>query len=275
MRVIRVFPRRTTWTPRDPLAFVGDPPLFRPEADEVHVSVTFAWDIPEAHRLAEAWAQYYPVVRIGGPAIDGEGDAFTPGQYVRPGMTFTSRGCPNHCPWCLVRGELRLLPITPGHVIQDNNFLACPPEHRRAVYEMLAEQPQAAVFAGGLEARRITDAIAAELQQVRIREVFLAADSRAALPHLEQAVRRLGFLSRRQLRCYVLIGFNGETLDEASERLEAVWRIGCLPFAQLYQGPDRYMDYSSEWRQLAREWSRPAAMFAVHAAACGQAEVAR
>lgn len=265
MRIVRVFPRRTTCTPRDPLAFVGDPPLLRPQADEVHVSVAFSWDVAEGERLAEAWAQYYPVVKLGGPAIDGEGDMFTPGVYVKPGITFTSRGCPNRCPWCLVRGDLRVLPITPGYVIQDNNFLACPPEHRKQVYEMLAEQSRAAVFAGGLEARRVTDEIAVELRGVRIREVFLAADSWGALPALEQAVRRLGFLSRRQLRCYVLIGFNGETLEEASERLEAVWRIGCLPFAQLYQPSEQYINYSQDWRKLARKWSRPAVMFACHA----------
>ena len=45
-RTIRVFPRQTAMTPTDELAFVGDPPLslWRPSADEVHVSVTFTWD---------------------------------------------------------------------------------------------------------------------------------------------------------------------------------------------------------------------------------------
>ena len=35
MRIARVFPRRTSATPDSRLAFVGDPPLFLPEADEV------------------------------------------------------------------------------------------------------------------------------------------------------------------------------------------------------------------------------------------------
>jgi hypothetical protein len=44
--VIRVFPRRTSLTPTDEYAFVGEPPMLRPEADEVHVSCTFTWDKP-------------------------------------------------------------------------------------------------------------------------------------------------------------------------------------------------------------------------------------
>ena len=53
MRIVRVFPRRTSATPTDDLAFVGDPPLFLPEADEVHVSCTFTWDRAEARRLLD------------------------------------------------------------------------------------------------------------------------------------------------------------------------------------------------------------------------------
>lgn len=264
MRIIRVFPRRTSMTPRDDMAFVGDPPLWRPEADEVHVSVAFTWDIAEGRRLAEAWAAHYPIVRIGGPAIDGEGNGFVPGKYIKQGVTFTSRGCPNHCPWCLVKGGLRLLPIMPGHIIQDNNFLATPKDHRLAVYEMLRGQPKAAIFSGGLESRRLTDEIAEELQSIRISSVFLAADTKAAIGPLREAVGRLGFLRQWQRRCYVLIAFNGEMLSETEERLEAVWQAGATPFAQLYQPPDHYIGYAREWKALARTWSRPAAMAAMH-----------
>ncbi len=59
MKIIRVFPRRTSLTPTDAYAFVGDPPMWRPEADEVHISCSFTWDRVEVERLASAWAQYY------------------------------------------------------------------------------------------------------------------------------------------------------------------------------------------------------------------------
>jgi hypothetical protein len=114
MKIARVFPRRTSATPDDGLAFVGDPPLFRPEADEVHVSCCFTWDRPEAERLARAWANCGYKVRVGGPAYDAPAGDFAPGVYVKTGMTITSRGCIRRCPFCLVpkrEGKLRTLPI--------------------------------------------------------------------------------------------------------------------------------------------------------------------
>ena len=267
MSIIRVFPQRTSYTPTDDYAFVGDPPMLRPASSKVHVSVTFTWDIDRGKRLAAAWAQYYPSVWLGGPALGGNGDGFVPGRYVKEGVTFTSRGCNRHCSWCLVperEGSLQLLPIVNGHIIQDNNLLACPRHHISAVFDMLKRQRKAAVFAGGLESSLIDDWVAQEMTELRVASVFLAADTRAAIAPLREAARRLSFLNRRKLRCYVLIGFSGESITAARERLEAVWEAGCLPFAQLYQPADRRIDYSSDWRALAREWSRPAATLAIH-----------
>jgi len=266
-QIVRVFPRKTSMTPIDDFVFVGDPPLWRPEADEVHVSVTFTWDIQEGKRLAAVWSNYYPHVRLGGPAITGSNGDFTPGRYIKRGVTFTSRGCPNHCPWCLVpeyEGPLQLLDIKPGYIVQDNNFLATPMRHRHAVYEMLRQQSKATVFSGGLESSRVTDKIASELKSIRIHSVFLAADTDAALRPLQDAVDRLAFLGLRsnKLRCYVMIG--RERIEQAEKRLEAVWEIGCLPFSQLYQPPERYIRYSRSWRDLNRKWSRPAAIRAAH-----------
>ncbi len=262
-QIIRVFPRRTSYTPTDETAFVGDPPLWRPEADIVHISVVFTWDLEEGRRLQQAWGNYYDNVFLGGPALGDPGDTFTPGVYVKEGVTFSSRGCPNHCPWCLVgrEGPLRTLPITDGYIIADNNFLACPKEHRLAVYEMLRKQGKAVVFSGGLQANLVNEEIAEELRSIRIASVFLAADTEGALGPLERAVKHLPFLGRDKLRCYVMVAYNGETIEQARQRLQAVWDLGCMPFCQLYQPPTQgRIVYSQAWRDLARTWSRPAIM---------------
>ena len=266
-RTLRVFPRRTSMTPTDAMAFVGNPPLWLPEADEVHVSVAFTWDIPAAERLRLAWGQYYPDVMIGGPAFDAGGGDFVAGRYLREGATITSRGCNRRCPWCLVpprEGRLRLLPITPGHIVLDNNLLQTGRAHMAAVFQMLREQPKAATLSGGLDARLVDDWVAGELESMRIEQLFLAADLDASLPALERALGRLGFLPRKKLRCFVLIAFN-ETMTQSETRLEEVWNMGAMPFAQLYQPPDEHIEYPLEWKRLARKWSRPAAMAASHA----------
>ena len=262
--VIRVFPRRTALTPDDGYAFVGNPPMMRPEADKVHVSATFTWDIPEARRLSLAWGQYYDV-ELGGPAFDDSPNGFVPGMYLREGVTFTTRGCNNQCPWCLVpkrEGKLSIIrDFAPGYIIQDNNVLQAGRAHFARVCDMLRQQRKAAIFSGGLDATLVDDWVAEEISGIRVDQVFLACDTEGALRPLQKAVERLSFLGRQKTRCYVLIAFGGETLDQAEARLRRVWEIGAMPFAQLYKPPkDHVQEYGSEWRNLARTWSRPAAM---------------
>jgi hypothetical protein len=252
-------------TPSDDIVFIGDPPLWRPSADEVHVSVTFTWDIQEGQRLQSAWSQYYPIVKIGGPAFGKSNGHFIPGMYIKHGVTFTTRGCNNHCPWCLVpEHEGRLIEIKDfalGYIVQDNNLLQASRPHIERVVDMLRKQPRAAVFSGGLQASLIDDWFVDQLRTIRVGGLFLAADTKMALRPLEKALTRLSFLDRRKLRVYVLIGWD---IVEDTERLQAVWKLGGLPFAQLYQPPNKYIKYPHEWKILAREWSRPAAMFANH-----------
>jgi len=161
-------------------------------------------------------------------------------------------------------GKIQLLPVQGGWIENDNNLLACPREHQEAVFEMLRCQGKRISFPGGLDVRLIDDWVAGQLRTLKIEQVFLAADTEGVLGKLGEAVKKLPFLNRRQLRCYVLIAFNKETIAEATKRLEAVWKIGCLPFAQLYQPPEQFIEYSYQWKRLARTWSRPAAMFALH-----------
>ena len=252
-------------TPLDEYTFIGDPPLLRPEADEVHVSCTFTWDIPRTHRLAQAWGQYYHV-RMGGPAFSTRTNGFVPGRYVKQGVTFTSRGCNNQCPWCLVperEGKLREIAIEAGNIVQDNNLLQCSKPHIGKVVDMLRSQRRIE-FAGGLDSRLLTDSLADDLRSLRIKHLFFASDTKASLHSLESTRHKLDGLTRNQLRCYVLLAFGNETTSEAEERLEAVWELGFMPFAQLYQPPDRHINYPREWRNIARCWSRPAATKAIH-----------
>ena len=267
--ILRVFPRSNSFTPTDDLAFVGDPPLFRLPADEVHVSCTFTWDIMEAERLCTAWAQYYPCVELGGPAITPSNADFLPGRYVRDGVTFTTRGCNGACPWCLVPGRegrlQELANFAPGWIVQDNNLLQASRGHLARVFEMLRSQRHAVTFSGGLDACLLSDKVADEIRGLRIDQVFLAADTPGSVHYIERAMKHLQLPGRRwRVRVYALLGYDGETIDRATERLEAIWAIGAMPFAQLYQPPDRWIDYSAEWRTLAREWSRPAIMQGMH-----------
>ncbi|MBP2638876.1 MAG: hypothetical protein H6Q72_4783 [Firmicutes bacterium] len=260
MLTIRVFPRRTEMTPVDDMAFYDVPGLFIPPHDEVHICCVFTWDKARAEYLQRNWEGVTdkPVL-IGGPAYGNSGGDFTPGLYVKPGVTFTSRGCPNKCGFCFVpkrEGDLRELEIQPGNIINDNNFLACSKEHRRKVYDMLKTQ-KTICFKGGLEAARLTDWDIEEMRGLRIKELWLACDTKERIDVLKKACEKLysaGY-NQNKIRCYVLIG---DDMTENENRLRQVYEAGVLPFAQLYQ-PEIPIIYSREWKQFARTWSRPAA----------------
>lgn len=242
--------------------FHGSPPLDLPKADEIHISCTFTWDKPEAEELFKAWSQYYPVVKIGGPAYGHVSTDFQPGQFVKQGVTFTSRGCNNNCPWCLVRSRegqfVEVDNFPAGNDLLDNNLLQSSSSHLDKVFSMLNTQ-HAAIFSGGLEAARFTDEVVDRMRSIKINQLFFAADTSGAITPLKKALSKLKWLPVRRIRCYVLIGFNGETIEQAETRLKEVFLSGCLPYAMLYQPPtETRLVWPIEWRQFARKWQRPA-----------------
>ena len=168
-RIIRVFPTKTNATPTDELVRIRETPSFFDEADEVHVSVTFTWDIPIAEWLAKQW-EPVATVKIGGPAYNEPGGDFIPGMYMRHGYVITSRGCPNRCWFCAVPkregGMLRELPVTDGWILTDDNLLACSPGHIDEVFAMLARQPHKPQFTGGLEAALLTPTMAQRIHEL-------------------------------------------------------------------------------------------------------------
>jgi hypothetical protein len=261
-RIARVFPRRTHGTPTDELAFVGYPGLFPPDVDEVHVSVTFTWDLPLAEELAKAWEPIAPV-KLGGPATNERGKQFESGTYLRQGYTITSRGCPNKCWFCYVpkrEGPVVEWEIRPGWVVQDDNLLACSRDHIQKVFNMLAEQHEPAQFAGGFEARRLEGWHIDELLALRLGQIFLAyddADDYEPLLYAADLLKEAGIIrpGGRTVRSYVLIGYPRDTLEAANARCEQVLALGIMPMAMLWRREDGYTPPG--WKRLQREWANP------------------
>lgn len=271
MRLLRVFPRRTKATPDDPLAYVGEPDLFA-QGDRVHISVAFTWDKPYAEALAQSWRHVAPV-DVGGVAYGDPGHDFVPGRYIKTGYTFTSRGCPRRCWFCSVwrRDPVpRLLPIQEGWNILDDNLLACPEDHVRAVFAMLARQPRRVEFTGGLEALALQDYQVDLLASLHPRPTcFFAYDPGDAFDTLAHAAHRLleaGFTSAsHRLRCYVLIGYPKDTFVLAEERLSAISGLGFTPMAMLWKPEHPKQEKHAPgpaWSTFQRRWARPAIIHA-------------
>lgn len=264
MKIARVFPRRTNATPDDDMAFVRLPSMFA-EADRVHISVAFTWDMPEAERLENEWRHVAPV-EIGGPAAGQKGGDFTPGMYLKQGYVIMSRGCPNHCWFCNVwrreGAEVRELPITDGWNVLDDNLLACSDAHVKNVFAMLSMQKERPRFTGGLEAARLRPWHVREMSKLKPKALFFAYDGPEDREPLFEAGKLLlqnGFSRKSQnLRSYVLVGYPGDTFAAAERRLNETMSAGFVPMAMLHRGEAGERDPA--WVRFAWPWARPAAM---------------
>ena len=230
--------------------------------DEVLISVVFTWDKP----LAESMGKYYrevvgASVQIGGPAYGDPGGEFEPGKFTAPGVVITHRGCVRSCKFCYVpkrEGQrIRHLEVKAGNIIQDNNILACNREHKEKVWTMLRGQRRVSLK-GGLDARLLKDEDIENIRSLRLFDLWTAYDSgdnRTASISAIERLRKAG-IPQSKIRCYVLIAHGGESMADAEARLSECYKVGALPFAQVYDKYDG--DDLIQWRRFARTWQRPA-----------------
>src|SRR5579872_3971489 len=98
-----------------------------------------------------------------------------------------------------------------------------------------------------------------------VRELWWACDTndrKKELEPLERARELFWRFPKKKMRCYTMIGYQDETLEQAAERIQKVFDLGFMPFSQLYQPADAdhpIKTYSAEWKALNRKWARPAA----------------
>ena len=215
----------------------------------LYLSVPFTWLLPAARSAAQA---HPGPVQAGGPAVQLMPDFLAgiavvnqpcpvePLAFHNPFATFTSRGCPNSCPYCAVPqlegGLVELREWRPAPIICDNNFLASSRKHFDRVIDRLKSFP-GVDFNQGLEARLLKPHHARRLAELKKPKIRFAFDRLAEESEVFKAIQ----LCRRQgltdFGVYVLIGFQ-DTPDEALYRLKKVQEWGIRPNPMRYQPLD-------------------------------------
>lgn len=159
---------------------------------------------------------------------------------------FLTRGCPRHCPFCIVGGKEGLVSHKVAdlsefwsgqkHIeILDPNLLAC--KQRDELLDELAGSGGVINFNQGLDVRLLTKDTAEQINHIKTSMIHFAWDNYEDMTRkcLERA-REWISKDMRHVRVYVLTNYN-TTLDEDLYRVETIRSIGFDPYVMVYDRP--------------------------------------
>jgi len=160
-------------------------------------------------------------------------------------ILFSSRGCIRDCPYCSVaqlepqfKAEKTIKHlIYPGHkkaIFWDNNILASP--YWKDIFDELRELDLEVDFNQGLDARLMTEEVAKELKNLRMRTIRLAYDSAAIRPVLKQAIAHLNEagIRGREIVVYCLYNYF-DSPDDFFKRLRDIADWGVVAYPMRYE----------------------------------------
>lgn len=184
------------------------------------------------------------------PGLVLEAERFRPDYALVPhwdsSIMFATRGCIRKCAFCAVprlegktvgpaEGVREL--VHPDHkkvVLWDNNILGV--SNWREVVEELRELNVEVDFNQGLDARLITEEVANDLSQLRIRPVRMAYDIPGETKALERAIPALEYagFNRRRMHVYTLYNFT-DTPEDFLKRVVDLLAWGVISYPMRYE----------------------------------------
>lgn len=169
-------------------------------------------------------------------------------KWEKFSFVFTTRGCPNRCPYCAVwriEPKVWINPDWKEHIdlnrpyvmISDNNLSAQPIEHFREICNFLIKNNKRVVFDNGFDCKQITKEFAELLGKLK----YVKTGCRLAFDRIEEdgifqkSVELLikSGVPKSSLMAYVLFNFT-DTPQEAIYRAEECVRLGIRPYPQKY-----------------------------------------
>lgn len=208
--------------------------------------------------------------------LPGEVDRLQPDYSLYPGVAdnmaygFLTRGCPNHCRWCIVpQKEGGIRPYmdvddiaVAGRdylILMDNNILAC--GYGLAQIEKIVRRKYHVDFNQAIDARLVTPEVARMLAKVTwMKRIRFGCDTPAQIAHCECAIeliRSCGYRGEFFLYC-ILMDF------AESYRRISHWRRDkkVIPFAQPYRDIDNPHQRIPQWQKDMAHWVNRKELFA-------------
>lgn len=198
---------------------------------------------------------------------------------------FLTRGCPNHCPWCVVpRKEGAIRPYMDvdeiaidgrrNLVLMDNNILAAGDYARDQLLKVISRGYRID-FNQAMDARLVDDEWAALLSKCKWihSRIRFGCDTTAQIAHCERAIDLLvrhGF--HGEFFLYTMVGGKGATFAEAYDRINH-WRQRLkdarkrhqgpfiYPYAQPYRDPDNPAAAPPMWQRDLASWCNKKQLF--------------
>lgn len=202
--------------------------------------ITMAWDLPPEIELIRPDYDLYPSLQS---------------------LGFTTRGCPNHCPFCIVprkEGKFRRVQhIEEFHdfrfkscMLLDNNILADVDWFFENTNWAIQNKVQLTITQG-MDIRRMTDEIATQIKKTK----FVDQQIRFAWDNLDEEeevlagiemLKDAGINTRRNVAFYVLCGYN-TTYEEDMYRVMKLRENRCHAFVMKYHEDDAKLNHLARW----------------------------
>ena len=178
-------------------------------------------DVPIWQQLCQEVDQLFPDYTIY-PACD----------YA---IGYITRGCPNHCRWCLVpakEGSIRpyrhwqelVRPDSKKLVLMDNNILAS--DFGIAQLESLVGSGYAIDLNQGMDARLVDERVAKILAGLKwIKYIRFSCDQQAQIEPIMRTAELLGKYGVKPYRLFIYLLVTAD-IEDAARRVEALKRLG-------------------------------------------------
>lgn len=178
---------------------------------------------------------------------------------------FLTRGCPNHCPWCIVplkEGNIKpymdveeiAVDNRTNLILMDNNILAS--EYGLAQIEKIIKMNYRVDFNQALDARLVTKEIAKLLANVRwLHVIRFGCDTPMQVEHCKKAMQLIDKYREKPAQ-YLMYAMIGNNLQESYKRLSSFKdnkrvRIVAQPFRD-YNNPHQIIP---QWQKDMGRWA--------------------